>query len=195
MFIAISLYSFNWILPSKWFLSSTFLIKCILFNDLKNIYHNVGYNNFLHQNTIKYCKKVCTRKWFLPSYYFLNIYLENYVHDQRTVSHVLQYNPLIMIKSLLQNIFFTFIIWLMFIIHIKYIHWETTLNSRERLELFLSLKTRTFWPPFIGQHLPSRCINLKPWSLLNFCSCTYFRLQCVCFCNESVLISINWKKI
>lgn len=58
------------------------------------MYYHVDYNNILHQNTTKNYRKVSTRKLFLPSYYFPNIYLEKYMHDQTVLYHLLQYSPL-----------------------------------------------------------------------------------------------------
>ena len=55
------------------------------------------------------------------------------------------------------------------------------------LDNIILMKIRIFGPPVMEQHLHSWCINLKIeifWVPLNFCSCTYFRLEGVSFCNR-----------
>ena len=60
------------------------------------------------------------------------------------------------------------------------------------------IKMRLFYPPLIGQHLSSRCINLKIKifsSPSNFCSCTYFRLEDVSFLMKFVNFYLQKEEI
>ena len=115
------------------------------------MYHHVDYNNILHQNFTKNCKMVSTRKIFLPSYYFPNIYLEKYIHDQTVLYHILQYS----LSNYDKTIATKCILHICHLTNVDYTekaqttYQEIALNSRGTSEFFVSFKMAILWASYI----------------------------------------------